>query len=326
MKETSNDKLYALGLSAFMLAAVSCASTDAVRGEYEAGVRYFDRSEFNEALTAFANAYHARPDAAFLFNIAQCHRKLGHIDDAIASYQTFLREAPDAKNRSDVERRIAELEIQRRKAGDVAKLQQQGDVSGLIRILEMNGNEAYLPDTHDDSLVGEAAAKAISQIGRAAVPALINTLKTHPGRVSRALAAYALGRMGSAASDAVPALVACLHTETVIISPGSLLFSEVTLRVGLGAGEIAAYMVFPAGDALRRITGRDFQRTQQGAPMPMWGPWVTQWARENPKACELLTNLSSDQCGQCSSDFRKGAKSVRGALEEGKLCGGGSPP
>ncbi|HJX54213.1 MAG TPA: tetratricopeptide repeat protein [Polyangia bacterium] len=108
----------AAGTSAGMPSAeAQDASNIAVaRAEYETGVRHFDLSEFDEALTAFKNAYRAKPDPAFLFNIAQCHRKLGRIDDAITFYQTYLRRAPDARNREEVEQRIAELEEQRGKA------------------------------------------------------------------------------------------------------------------------------------------------------------------------------------------------------------------
>ena len=109
-KQRLGHLLFALALSALIPVAMSCASA---RAEFQAGVRHYDSSEYDQALTAFTNAYHAKPDAAFLFNIAQCHRKLGHIEDAIKFYQAFLREAPDAKNRSEVERKIAELERQR---------------------------------------------------------------------------------------------------------------------------------------------------------------------------------------------------------------------
>jgi tetratricopeptide (TPR) repeat protein len=76
---------------------------------YAMGVRHFDLSEFDEALVEFKEAYRAKPDPAFLYDIGQCHRRLGHTDDAITSYQSYLRRAPDAKNKEEVERRIAEL-------------------------------------------------------------------------------------------------------------------------------------------------------------------------------------------------------------------------
>jgi tetratricopeptide (TPR) repeat protein len=77
---------------------------------YAAGSKLFDLAEYEGALHEFKEAYRAVEDPAFLFNIAQCHRKLGHAQDAITFYKTYLRRAPRAANRPEVEHRIAELE------------------------------------------------------------------------------------------------------------------------------------------------------------------------------------------------------------------------
>lgn len=101
-----------------LVSSVACFTMTAFAGDdatvakehYETGVRHFDLSEFEQALVDFKEAYRNKPDPVFLYNIGQCHRKLGHLDDAITFYQTYLRRAPDAKNRQEVERRIGELE------------------------------------------------------------------------------------------------------------------------------------------------------------------------------------------------------------------------
>ena len=85
----------------------------AAKAHYATGVRHFDLSEFDEALAEFKEAYRNKPDPVFLYNIGQCHRKLGHTDEAITFYQSYLRRAPEAKNREEVERRIAELQALR---------------------------------------------------------------------------------------------------------------------------------------------------------------------------------------------------------------------
>lgn len=91
-------------------AALAQDDTTVAKARYESGVRHFDLSEYDRALGDFKEAYRNKPDPVFLYNMAQCHRKLGHTDDAITFYQSYLRRAPDAKNRDEVERRIAELE------------------------------------------------------------------------------------------------------------------------------------------------------------------------------------------------------------------------
>ena len=101
----------AIVVSIMGIPGVSFARDDAEasRTHYEAGVRHFDVSEYKEALDKFKEAYRNKPDPVFLYNIAQCHRKLGHTDEAIDLYLSYLRRAPEAANREEVERRIREL-------------------------------------------------------------------------------------------------------------------------------------------------------------------------------------------------------------------------
>src|SRR5262249_61593444 len=80
------------------------------RQHQAAGSKLYDLAEYEAALHEFKEAYRAVEDPAFLFNIAQCHRKLGHAQDAITFDRNYLRRAPRAANRAEVERRIAELE------------------------------------------------------------------------------------------------------------------------------------------------------------------------------------------------------------------------
>jgi len=79
------------------------------RGHYEQAVSYYNLDEFAPALAEFREAYRLKPDPSFLFNIAQCHRKLGETDAALDFYRKYLRSLPDAPNRADVERIVADL-------------------------------------------------------------------------------------------------------------------------------------------------------------------------------------------------------------------------
>jgi tetratricopeptide (TPR) repeat protein len=84
----------------------------AARAAFERGTKAYNLAEYSRALDAYKEAYNLKADPALLFNIAQCHRLLGHADEAIALYRSYLREAPDAKNRTDVEKRIEDLQAQ----------------------------------------------------------------------------------------------------------------------------------------------------------------------------------------------------------------------
>ena len=82
------------------------------KASYEEGARHYYLTEYAEALTSFKDAYRAKDDPAFLFNIAQCLRKLNRLDEASNFYRIYLRRAPDSSNRVKVERHLKEVEDQ----------------------------------------------------------------------------------------------------------------------------------------------------------------------------------------------------------------------
>src|SRR4051812_46734476 len=83
---------------------------DAARKAFQEGKRYYNLNQYPEALEAFKRAYWNYEEPTFLYNIAQCHRALKHKSEAIDFYRSYLRNAPDAPNRAEVERIIAELD------------------------------------------------------------------------------------------------------------------------------------------------------------------------------------------------------------------------
>jgi tetratricopeptide (TPR) repeat protein len=88
------------------------AATKRARKAYDKGEKLFALGRFDEALTAYEDAYDAKPLPGFLFNIGQCHRNLGDLDAAIFSFQKYLELAPDADNHDAVVELIDELEQQ----------------------------------------------------------------------------------------------------------------------------------------------------------------------------------------------------------------------
>jgi tetratricopeptide (TPR) repeat protein len=99
----------------------------AARTHYEKAVSHYNLDELEAALVEFREAYRAKPDPSFLFNIAQCHRKLGQRDAAIDFYRKYVRASPDAANRAEAERWIAELKAR----GDDAAASATADGSTL---------------------------------------------------------------------------------------------------------------------------------------------------------------------------------------------------
>ena len=95
----------------------------AARTHYENAISHYNLDEIEAALEEFREAYRFKPDPSFLFNIAQCYRKLGQRDAAIDFYRKYVRASPDATNRAEAERRIAELKAQ----GEAAAAAPVGD-------------------------------------------------------------------------------------------------------------------------------------------------------------------------------------------------------
>jgi tetratricopeptide (TPR) repeat protein len=80
------------------------------------GTALYNLGRYKEALGEYEAAYLAAPAPELLFNIGQCHRKIGNRKEALSFFRTYLRNAPRARNRAEVEARIAELDAEERRS------------------------------------------------------------------------------------------------------------------------------------------------------------------------------------------------------------------
>jgi tetratricopeptide (TPR) repeat protein len=69
-------------------------AVELARALYEKGQRQYDLGHFADARQLFESAYETKAAPALLFNIAQCHRKLGDLRNAASLYRSFLRADP----------------------------------------------------------------------------------------------------------------------------------------------------------------------------------------------------------------------------------------
>ena len=99
-----------LMLTALTPGAWADSETEIARRLYESATRHFDLTEYDAALNDFKEGYRHKDDPVFLYNIAQCYRLLNQNDDALKFYRSYLRRAPNAPNRDEVEHRIATLQ------------------------------------------------------------------------------------------------------------------------------------------------------------------------------------------------------------------------
>jgi len=77
---------------------------------YEMATRFYDVGKYGEAINEYEQAYLLIEDAALLFNIGQAYRLWDRPEDAARAYKNYLRRRPDASNRADVEKKIADME------------------------------------------------------------------------------------------------------------------------------------------------------------------------------------------------------------------------
>jgi hypothetical protein len=91
--------LMAAAIAVFLLAsAARGGDPEALRTEMREAVAQYNMGYFKDALTRFESIYRRSGDARALFNIAQCHRKLGEPREAAQNYRSFLRLNPNSPN------------------------------------------------------------------------------------------------------------------------------------------------------------------------------------------------------------------------------------
>jgi hypothetical protein len=73
------------------------------------GVRSFETGDARGAERAWKLGYAVGHDPAFLVRVGEAEEQAGATKDAIESYEHYLREAPDASDRGDIESRIRRL-------------------------------------------------------------------------------------------------------------------------------------------------------------------------------------------------------------------------
>lgn len=92
---------------------VGAQSSDAdARRHFEAGVSYFNTSEYEDALREFQRAYQlSEPERrpAILRNIAAVYERMGNLQKTVETLEQYLQEDPETTERATVEIRIKNL-------------------------------------------------------------------------------------------------------------------------------------------------------------------------------------------------------------------------
>jgi hypothetical protein len=91
------------------LAASSKAPSPDEQRLYDEGLRAFQAGDGRAAEKSWRAGYAIGHDPAFLVHIGEAEEKAGAPAEAAESYRRYLREAPDASDRADIEARVARL-------------------------------------------------------------------------------------------------------------------------------------------------------------------------------------------------------------------------
>ncbi len=81
-----------------------------IHQHYDRATRAYDLGKYPEAVDEYQKVYEIDGDPVMLYNIAQAYRLNDQPQDAIHFYRRYLQRAPEARNRDDVERKIAAQE------------------------------------------------------------------------------------------------------------------------------------------------------------------------------------------------------------------------
>jgi tetratricopeptide (TPR) repeat protein len=91
-------------------AQMTQAQKDEVKLHYQRATRAYDLQKYQEAIDEYQKAYEISGDPPMLYNIAQAYRLADQPTEAVRYYRRFLQRMPNARNRDDVERKIADQE------------------------------------------------------------------------------------------------------------------------------------------------------------------------------------------------------------------------
>lgn len=128
--------LVAVAALALLLAAPSPAADDVAeaRAHFDQGSKLYRAGKYRDAIVEFDAAYRLKPHGAIHYNVAQCREKLEQWPEALRSYQDYLREVPDARDRAAVRATMGRIERRLAAAGVQALLVYTDPPGAALRI------------------------------------------------------------------------------------------------------------------------------------------------------------------------------------------------
>ena len=126
-----------------LVAALVCAAPALVHAEgndeaeitamakehYKQGLDAYKNGKYPEAIKELKKAYLLKRLPALLLNIGATYRKMGDIENSVYYYKKYLAEAPEARDRGEVEKTLAELAREKPGAGATPPSEAAGEAA-----------------------------------------------------------------------------------------------------------------------------------------------------------------------------------------------------
>ncbi|MBL8914273.1 MAG: tetratricopeptide repeat protein [Archangium sp.] len=159
----------ALGVALLLVAGVAHADEVEVRARAAAleGKKAFDTNDFVKAISKYEEAYRLKPAPGLLFNLAQSHRKAGHLDEALSYFKRYLETNPAKPQADAVETLITQTEAERAEkeasAEQAAKEAKEREARAEQERLAKEASARALQVEHAKLAVKQAEAEAASR-------------------------------------------------------------------------------------------------------------------------------------------------------------------
>ncbi len=93
-----------------LASATAHADKEKARAHFRKGMAAYMLDRYEQAIPEFESGFNEEPEAAFLYNLAQSHARLGHLQQAINFYRKYLDMGAPPDDVAQVQKRIEELE------------------------------------------------------------------------------------------------------------------------------------------------------------------------------------------------------------------------
>jgi len=144
-----------VGLLATAGVAHAEKAADKAKKHYKQGTVFYNAGDFDKAIQEYLEGYRTKPDPVFLFNVAQSYRQLGNHEKALFYYKGYLREAPDAPNRAEVEERVRDLDDLIKRRREATDSPPSGPAEPPLTGTPAEGDEPKIPDPADAAAAGD---------------------------------------------------------------------------------------------------------------------------------------------------------------------------